>query len=475
MGKKNSSKEAPQEGGSKDAEAVKAVKGGDLRKITAFLDKNPGCVNASNKKGQTLLMIAIESGAGDVADELLLRGAKADATDAKKQTALHYAMMQEDDLAAASLVKYGAKLTAQDDSGETAFHLAARLATDGTIRLAKVLLTPDEFNEFIAEDEDDEDDAPQQRAPVTKLRDVDVAKVLPVQDESGNTVLHIAASEPAAAELATFLLERVDTLCSPAVRARVINAKGKRGSALMQACGVGNVEIARAFLQAGADVEVLSDEGCTALHEACMDGTEGVVHDILSACTTPAFVNIKSVSDGSTALHYAALNGHIDAINALLEVDGIELNLADCEGETPMSIAWINGHSEVVKRLEARGVPTTDLTEANRAKRAVRPVASEIVQGQKEADVADRVKKALEAKKREKEKEKERKQQQSEEKEADVADRVEKAIEAKKNAPATYELNSSTIIIMVFAFVLVVSATLSLADQLGLLPPPVEG
>ena len=446
MGKKGKSSESSPEADSRDAEAVKAVKSGNLRKISDFLDKNAGLANARNKKGQTLLMIASEAAASDVVDELLSRGADATLTDNKKMTALHYAMLEEEDIIAATLVRHGAKMTAQDDAGETCFHIATRIANEASIRLTKILLTPDDFNDFFsAETPSDDEDTPTP-TQTTTLRDTDVAKVIPLQDENGSTLLHLAASEPDAAELVTFYIEKL-ALLPPTHASKVLNAKAKNGTALAQACGVGSTAVVEELLSAGADPTILSDEGCSALHEACMDGTPDIVAKILAKSEAP-LLNLQSVGDGSTALHYAALNGHTDVVALLLEQDNAALSLKDMEGETPMSIAWMNGHTGVVEMLAAKGVSKEGLSEVSKAQRAVKPTV-----------VSEQVKEAK------------RVEKQKEEKEAEVAEKVHTAMEAKKNEPEGYDLNMNTLCVMVFAFFMVVGAALAVGQKLGLMEP----
>jgi ankyrin repeat protein len=53
----------------------------------------------------------------------------------------------------------------------------------------------------------------------------------------------------------------------------------------------------------------------------------------------------------TTALHEAALNGHVDVVEALLQHPDIEVNSVDCFGCTALVWAAGKGQSNVVKRL----------------------------------------------------------------------------------------------------------------------------
>ena len=47
----------------------------------------------------------------------------------------------------------------------------------------------------------------------------------------------------------------------------------------------------------------------------------------------------------------AAEEGHIEVVNALLRA-GANQNLADDDGDTPLSVARLNGYTEVVQALQ---------------------------------------------------------------------------------------------------------------------------
>jgi len=57
---------------------------------------------------------------------------------------------------------------------------------------------------------------------------------------------------------------------------------------------------------------------------------------------------------GATPLLWAARMGSLEGVSALLEWVGVDPNLADNEGQTPLSEAAMNGHDEIAKHLLAR-------------------------------------------------------------------------------------------------------------------------
>jgi len=63
----------------------------------------------------------------------------------------------------------------------------------------------------------------------------------------------------------------------------------------------------------------------------------------------PSYVN-KPSSSGQTPLHKAALKGHLESVQLLVE-RGADVNFADKQGRTPMFIAWENGHRECFREM----------------------------------------------------------------------------------------------------------------------------
>jgi ankyrin repeat protein len=59
-------------------------------------------------------------------------------------------------------------------------------------------------------------------------------------------------------------------------------------------------------------------------------------------------------SDGATVLHVAAENGHVPAVELLLD-KGARINAVDFQGRTPLILAAQKGHKPVVSLLLRRG------------------------------------------------------------------------------------------------------------------------
>ncbi|KAI9002418.1 hypothetical protein BC832DRAFT_561550 [Gaertneriomyces semiglobifer] len=90
----------------------------------------------------------------------------------------------------------------------------------------------------------------------------------------------------------------------------------------------------------------------TALHELCISGRA----DILELCLSHSSLPSVSSPDnyGRTALHYAAMNDHVECILALIR-HGAEVNALDHDRCTPLVLAIIAGHAKSVRLLLQEG------------------------------------------------------------------------------------------------------------------------
>jgi hypothetical protein len=85
--------------------------------------------------------------------------------------------------------------------------------------------------------------------------------------------------------------------------------------------------------------------------EASRSGELQLVQTILDRDTTA----IRMSNDrGSTALHFAAENGHLQIVELLLD-RGADVEVIDVDGDTPLMCAAITGQSEIFKMLLSRG------------------------------------------------------------------------------------------------------------------------
>ena len=108
----------------------------------------------------------------------------------------------------------------------------------------------------------------------------------------------------------------------------------------------GDLELAKLFLKAGADVNIATKYGLTPLYIASQTGDLEIVEVLI---TSGADVNKTHNPRGWTALHMASQNGHLETVKVLIASGGL-VNEADKDGTTPLYIASRFGHLEIVVR-----------------------------------------------------------------------------------------------------------------------------
>lgn len=120
---------------------------------------------------------------------------------------------------------------------------------------------------------------------------------------------------------------------------------------LLLAARDGNVVHVIAALDAGADVNVKTEtNGYTALIWAAARGHQETVRLLLEA---GASVNLQTV-DGQTALMRASDNGHLEAIQLLLDADA-DVHIETERGITALLLAELKNHTPVVELLKQAG------------------------------------------------------------------------------------------------------------------------
>ncbi len=119
----------------------------------------------------------------------------------------------------------------------------------------------------------------------------------------------------------------------------------------------GSASLARALLDAGANVDAADDKDLTPLYQAVQRQDEQMVELFLEA---GANVNLRFEKRwfhetafhevNETILHVAAVVGNGRIIQRLLDA-GCDPSALDREGKTPLELAFENGHSRVIGQL----------------------------------------------------------------------------------------------------------------------------
>lgn len=156
-----------------------------------------------------------------------------------------------------------------------------------------------------------------------------------------------------------------------------INDAGKKGSPLILACQKNHAVVAEFLMEKGADLNLATSMGGTALNRASENGNVDLVEKLLAngakigplaliVAAREGFsqvveILVKAGSDidakqhwGQTALMLAAKNGHDDVVAFLLE-SGADPKLRDKSGATALGIALDNDEPEIAAMLKAKG------------------------------------------------------------------------------------------------------------------------
>lgn len=124
---------------------------------------------------------------------------------------------------------------------------------------------------------------------------------------------------------------------------------------LSLACTNGNTDIVELLLASGADVNSALPGGETALMTASRTGRLGPVEALLAR---KADINARE-RKGQTALMWAAAEGHVDVVDTLLKA-GADFRTPLPSGFAPLFFAVREGQTQVVFRLLEAGVKVND-------------------------------------------------------------------------------------------------------------------
>ena len=118
----------------------------------------------------------------------------------------------------------------------------------------------------------------------------------------------------------------------------------------------GNVASLKCLLDRGAKIDAQDSLGFTPLSVAAGEDEDGLTGKTAFLLERGASPNIRIHScENGTVLHLAASWGWFGIIKLLVQTEGIDLNLKDDEGHTPLSFAREEGTREIIDYLIQRG------------------------------------------------------------------------------------------------------------------------
>jgi ankyrin repeat protein len=314
--------------------------------ITRFLVDEGADVDAVQAEGYSALMFAVESGKHDVIEVLLDADAELDIASHGGQTALMLASRCGDDMIASLLVEFGAATDLEDEYGRTALHLASWL---GNYEVVEILVYCEDVNLKAREI-----NGRTALMLASKSGYLDIVGLLVdhcedfdelgLEDDKGRTALMLAAKNGCT--------DVVDLLLS--FGAEMDTEDGFGRTALMLASRKGHLEVVELLIDAGADLNVGDKKDFNAISLASASGHLRIVN-LLFEEGADVMVN----SDGESPLVLASVNGHLDVVEYLLDFDhviGDEMRLVLDRVDIELAIqrALHNEHLEIVKLLSAR-------------------------------------------------------------------------------------------------------------------------
>ncbi len=334
--------------------ALVTAAGYGREKIVRTLLKDGVSVNYRLPEGITPLIAAAAPpvpGQDKIVELLLKAGARIDAQDKDGKTALMMAAENNNVETTRVLLAYKANQRLTDKEGRIAEQLAHSDAVKAMLRRAQTGTTGAGYRRELVR--------AVASGSVTELKlllarggaDVNA------RDDEGRTLLHIAA-EKGSLQIAQALLER-----GAQVNARTLDYW--KWTPLILGAGQGHTAIVKLLLAKGADPNLHSTQGYTALHRAMtvsatVTGGAGGAGGVLSLGSNDVVIALLNAGadinapgeGGHTPLMDAANYGNAQIVEVLLSRGArIDVRSSDGENYTALLLAVERGHTRVVRSL----------------------------------------------------------------------------------------------------------------------------
>ena len=285
---------------------VRAAQSGSRMQISRLLEQRVDIEERHEMSGRTALAVAAHCGNEEVVSLLLQRGAQVDVLDSSDMTPLHLAASRDHYGIVQLLVDDHANVDAIGPNGKTPLRLAA---DSGHHDVVEILL--------------------QNRARVNS------------RDHNNSTALHAAAK----------IGDDVITKLLIAHGADFAAKDGELMAPIHYAAEQDHDHVTDALLSFRADIEAQGKDGMTPLSIACAAGSKQVTSLLLSRKA-----NCKHKADGAmTPLHWAAYNGHDEVADLLLQQKRANVDVRNCDGQTPLHLAVLTKSFAATELLLRRG------------------------------------------------------------------------------------------------------------------------
>jgi ankyrin repeat protein len=304
-----------------DSPVADAAMAGDTEQVRALI-KQGADVNAAQGDGMTALHWAAENGDDETTNVLVFAGARLEAaTRNGAYTPLHLASEAGHAAVIAALLAAGADANARTGTGVTPLHFAAR---SGDVAAVRALIAGK-------------------------------AALDAQESAAGQTPLIWAAATNRAEAIEALLAAGADA----SVTTQVVDvvARVKEDKKLKeQRDRIMALRWGREPTNARPNDTVVTKDTTAAAKAKEQEKEKEKVPSF-------DFSDLMGRKGGLTALHHAAREGHLEAVNALL-AGGADVNALSTDKSTPLLVATINGHFDTAMRLLERGADPKLATEA---------------------------------------------------------------------------------------------------------------
>ncbi|KAF3399651.1 Ankyrin-2 [Talaromyces pinophilus] len=299
-------------------------------------------IEAETRFGRTALWVSANNGHLETTQMLLEKGAKVNARADNQMTVLHAAAREGDFEIASLLVNYGADIDARDASMLTALHYACE---GGYVKVMELLLN-NKANVDVAGSE--------RRTPLicaAAAGQLSAVQLLVKRksnfkgvDEGGMTALHWAAFN-GHVEVVDYLMRQSRSSLA------LINNQGR--TPLHLAAMNSQFAVVEFLVRKSCPLEARCAAGLNALHYACRADSTEIVRLLL---TSGADIESETSMTQQRPIHVSAKEGSVGLIKLLCE-KGASLEARDAEGDRALCIAARNGHVAAVQTLLDFGSP----------------------------------------------------------------------------------------------------------------------
>jgi len=315
---------------SRDPQAVECVQ--------RILETAPSVINWQDYEGCTALHLAVAGGNEAVVSSLItVESCDVNALDNMFRTPLHWAAVFGYSSIVSMLLDSRADASSSDSVGATPLHYAVlnNFAETVEVFLSCPYVKDEADNEgrsaFLWAASSGADDS----ISCFIRQDLDLMQT----DKLGATVIHAAASAGHSSTVQLLL----NNECAALMDAKDLTKR----TPLSYACEMGHIKVMEVLIANGACITDAQDQdGLSLLHWAAVGGHADVCQLLLNAGMD---VDSRDLAR-RTALHYAAYGGYVNSMLVLLE-NKADCNCQDKEGVTSLHWACSKGHMDAVKLL----------------------------------------------------------------------------------------------------------------------------